>query len=87
MKRVAERTCVGCLKKKPKSQLVRLIAQKGKTIIDPTGRAPGRGIYVCQGARGMKKSCLVLAKEKNAFKKVFKEKIHQNTHSGRFRSH
>ncbi|MFA5891663.1 MAG: YlxR family protein [Actinomycetota bacterium] len=44
------RTCVGCRRVRPKSEMTRLVARDGSIVEDPEGRAPGRGAYVCPGA-------------------------------------
>ena len=45
---IPERTCVACGGKKPKAELVRIARSPLGTIsVDLTGKAPGRGAYVC----------------------------------------
>ena len=45
---IPERTCVACGAKKPKRELVRITSsQEGQVSVDLTGKAPGRGAYVC----------------------------------------
>jgi hypothetical protein len=45
--REPERTCVGCRERSPKRSLLRIAATpSGEILVDPTGRAPGRGAYV-----------------------------------------
>ena len=47
-----ERTCIGCKTKRGQGELLRLVCgTTGEVMIDPTGRAPGRGAYVCYDAR------------------------------------
>ena len=41
------RRCVGCMKSFPKNEIVRLVAEDGKPVIDKTGRQNGRGAYLC----------------------------------------
>ena len=41
-----ERTCVGCRRRAPKRDLVRVVAGPDRARLDPTGKAPGRGAYV-----------------------------------------
>jgi len=77
MKRVPQRTCIGCLIKKPKSKLIRLVVIEGQLVADSADKTHGRGAYLCKRGQGMSQICLKLAKEKNAFKKAFKEKISQ----------
>ncbi|MCH8990011.1 MAG: YlxR family protein [Chloroflexi bacterium] len=46
---VPERSCVACGVKMPKVQLVRVVRiTQGSVVIDTTGRAPGRGAYLCR---------------------------------------
>jgi len=45
---IPERTCVACGNKKPKAELVRVArSPQGAVSVDLTGKAPGRGAYVC----------------------------------------
>ncbi|MDR0357029.1 MAG: YlxR family protein, partial [Clostridiales Family XIII bacterium] len=44
------RRCVGCMESKPKRVLMRLAAVDGKPTFDPTGKANGRGVYLCGNA-------------------------------------
>lgn len=42
------RMCVGCREMKPKKELIRVVRQpSGQVILDRTGKAAGRGAYVC----------------------------------------
>lgn len=43
------RSCVGCREKKEKSELLRIVRTPDMEIkIDPKGKAPGRGAYLCK---------------------------------------
>ncbi len=46
-KRVPERTCIACRAARGKRELVRLVCSTGVIEIDPQGRQPGRGVYLC----------------------------------------
>jgi predicted RNA-binding protein YlxR (DUF448 family) len=47
---VPMRTCVVCKEKKPKRDLLRIVrTPDGEVVVDSTGRANGRGGYVCGG--------------------------------------
>ena len=46
-KSVPMRRCVGCMVSKPKEELIRIAAYEGSIALDPTGRAKGRGVYLC----------------------------------------
>ena len=41
------RRCVGCMESKEKNQLIRVAGYEGQVSIDPTGKAKGRGVYLC----------------------------------------
>ncbi len=56
-KKIPQRTCVGCREAKPKKTLIRIVRTPEKNIIvDPTGKANGRGAYICP-----KKECFEAA--------------------------
>lgn len=51
------RSCIGCMEKKEKRELVRVIrTPEGKITIDTTGRANGRGAYLCKNPECLKKA-------------------------------
>ena len=45
---VPMRRCIGCMESKEKNQLMRIAAYEGIITVDPTGRAKGRGAYLCR---------------------------------------
>jgi hypothetical protein len=47
-RRVPTRTCVVCRTKDPKRSLIRLVRAADGVKIDPTGKANGRGAYLCE---------------------------------------
>ncbi len=48
MKSLPQRTCMGCNTQKNKKDLIRIVKNKeGKISIDRTGKAQGRGAYIC----------------------------------------
>ena len=56
-KKVPMRMCVGCREMKPKKELLRVVrSPEGSVSIDPTGRKPGRGAYVCFSADCLKRA-------------------------------
>lgn len=42
-----QRSCIACREKKDKSDLVRLVYNSDIVEIDPKGKKPGRGAYLC----------------------------------------
>lgn len=43
-----QRTCVACRETTDQRELIRLVHGDGGLAVDPTGRAPGRGAYLCR---------------------------------------
>src|SRR5919198_3645528 len=44
----AERTCLGCRAQRDAHDLLRFVCTpQGEVILDSSGHAPGRGVYVC----------------------------------------
>ena len=42
------RQCLGCREMKPKRELLRVVrSPEGEVSLDPRGKLPGRGAYVC----------------------------------------
>lgn len=60
-KKVPMRKCVGCMESKPKKELIRIAGYEGTVTLDPTGKAKGRGVYLCPSSE-----CLEKAKKKRA---------------------
>lgn len=60
-RKVPIRTCVSCRSSSGKKELIRIVrAADGQVRVDPTGKLPGRGAYLC-GA----KECLTRALKAN----------------------
>lgn len=55
-KSVPMRRCVGCMESKPKRELIRIAGYEGRIAIDPTGRAKGRGVYLCPDSECFEKA-------------------------------
>lgn len=65
------RTCIGCGEKKPKRELLRIVRDEYNNIrFDPTGKASGRGAYICP-----KMECLELAIKKRAFSHALRYEV------------
>ena len=48
LKKVPVRTFMGCSEKKNKKELIRIVKNKNNDVfIDKTGKAEGRGAYIC----------------------------------------
>ena len=56
-KKIPMRMCVGCREMKPKRELIRVVrSPEGQVSMDPVGKKPGRGAYVCR-----QEACLMRA--------------------------
>lgn len=75
MKKVPERTCIGCGEKKEKQALIRIVhAPDDSFFIDVTGRKNGRGAYICKNPE-----CLEKAFRRKALERSFRESITKET--------
>ncbi|MDL2253251.1 YlxR family protein [Ruminococcaceae bacterium OttesenSCG-928-I18] len=71
MKKIPIRRCVGCGEGKPKKELVRVVYNKaGEISLDTTGRAPGRGAYLCHDT-----GCLAKAKKRKSLERAFETAV------------
>ena len=56
-KKIPMRKCNGCGEQKPKKELVRVVkTPDGEVLLDLTGKASGRGAYICNNAECLKKA-------------------------------
>lgn len=75
-RRKRPRTCVGCGAESPKRGLLRVVrGPDGKVAYDPTGKAPGRGAYICPDAE-----CLRRAKKRNALARTLKVPVPESVY-------
>ena len=62
-----ERMCVACNEMKPKNTLIRVVRSKdGEISLDLTGKAAGRGAYVCKSAE-----CFERLKKRKGINRAF----------------
>ena len=70
-KKIPLRKCTGCGEMKPKKELVRVVkTPDDKVLLDLTGRANGRGAYICPNA-----DCLKIARKAKRIEKSFQLQI------------
>ena len=56
-KHVPQRTCVGCRKARPKREMVRIVRTPDQGVkIDESGKASGRGAYLCREGKCWRKA-------------------------------
>ncbi len=71
MKKIPQRTCMGCNQKKDKKDFIRIVKNKnGEISIDKTGKMQGRGAYLCDNIE-----CLEKAIKTKRIDRVFETKI------------
>lgn len=70
-KKIPLRKCTGCGEMFDKRTLVRVVkSPDGEVSLDLTGKASGRGAYVCKNP-----GCLNMARKKKAFERAFGTEI------------
>ena len=71
LKNIPQRTCIGCNTKKDKKDFIRIVKDNQNNIsIDRTGKANGRGAYICDSI-----DCLEKAIKNKKIEKSFKMSI------------
>ena len=69
--KIPKSKCNGCGEQKPKKELVRIVkSPDGEVSLDLTGKASGRGAYICNNA-----DCLQKAKKTHRIDKAFEMAI------------
>jgi uncharacterized protein len=63
-----ERTCAGCGRKRPQTELVRFAAQDGRLVAGRT--LAGRGVYTCP-----RLACFERAASRRAFSRVLRQNV------------
>lgn len=70
-KKIPMRMCVGCREMKPKKELIRVVRQpSGQVMLDRTGKAAGRGAYVCPDS-----ACLEKARKSRVLERTLEASI------------
>ena len=78
MKNLPKRTCVGCGEIKLKKELIRIVKNKEEEIfIDRTGKANGRGAYICDNIECLEKAIKTKKLERN-----FETQISEDIYNG-----
>jgi len=76
-RKIPMRMCVGCREMKPKTTLLRVVKpQEADAYIDRTGKAAGRGAYVCGSIE-----CLKKAEKSHALDRALDTKIEAAVYS------
>lgn len=71
MMRKRIRTCVACRSSDEKSGFIRVVkTSDGEIMIDPTGKIPGRGAYLCRNS-----SCVAAAAKKRMIDRALRASV------------
>lgn len=75
-KKIPMRQCVGCREMKNKKDLMRVLkTAENEIILDLTGKANGRGAYLCKDM-----NCLLQAQKNKGLERSFKMSIPENVY-------
>lgn len=56
-KKIPQRQCMGCRERKAKRDMIRVVrGTDGNVSLDFSGKAPGRGAYICPDSECLKKA-------------------------------
>ncbi len=70
-KKIPMRMCIGCGEMKPKKELMRIVkTPEDEVKVDVTGKANGRGAYICKS-----ESCLEKAGKAKRLERTFSTQI------------
>lgn len=75
-KKVPVRMCIACREGRIKKDLVRVVASEGGLCADETGKAHGRGAYICPDV-----ACLDKAKKTKAFERALEAPLDDNAYN------
>lgn len=75
LKKVPNRMCISCHSMKPKKELVRIVMNSEEEVsVDLTGKAQGRGAYLCKSV-----ACLQAAQKGKKLEKAFRHPVTEET--------
>lgn len=76
VKKIPLRKCIGCGEMKPKKELIRIVHNKlGETKVDVTGKAHGRGAYICNNI-----DCFQKISKSKTLNRTFQSEIPQDVY-------
>ena len=68
--------CIACREGRPKKELVRIVASDNGLCADETGKANGRGAYICPDV-----ACLDKAKKTKAFERALEAPLDEEAYN------
>ena len=77
VKKIPQRKCIVCQDRDSKKELMRIVKNKeGEIFLDPSGRANGRGAYICKDSKCLKKAIKTKALNR-AFKVEVSDEVYE----------
>ena len=74
-KKIPMRTCIACKQEKPKRELIRVVKYGEEISLDLTGKANGRGAYVCNDP-----DCIAKLKKNKLINRAFSCQVSEETY-------
>lgn len=76
-RKIPMRTCIACRSEKPKKELIRIVKTKENVFsLDRTGKASGRGAYLCDD-----KTCMEKVINKKLLSRAFSTEVGADVYS------
>lgn len=75
-KKIPVRMCIACREGRPKKELVRVVASENTLMPDETGKAHGRGAYLCPQVE-----CLDKARKTKAFDRALETAMSEDAYN------
>ncbi len=77
VKKIPLRQCIACRELKPKKEMLRIVRNnEGKIFIDFSGKAAGRGAYICND-----ENCVNKLKKQRLINKVFSCEVDEGVYT------
>ncbi len=75
-KKIPMRMCIACRQMKPKKELIRVVKNGDEIKLDKTGKANGRGAYICND-----KECIAKLKKQKLLNRVFSCNVEEGVYT------
>ena len=77
IKKIPLRQCIACRELKPKKEMLRIVKNKeGAIFLDFSGKAQGRGAYICDD-----ENCIKKLRKQRLINKVFSCEVDESVYS------
>ncbi len=76
-KKIPMRMCIACKEMKPKKEMLRIVKSGDNIFLDKTGKANGRGAYICND-----ENCIKKLKKQKLVNRVFSCEVDDAVYQG-----